>query len=139
MAILETEAVVLRGWKMGETSSILSLFTKDFGKVRVVAKGARGPKSKFKGCLESLTHIRIIYYDKKTRDLQLLSKADLIDPHFRIIGDMTRTTLGLAMAELVDRAVAGQDAHPEVFELLTDVLKSMNDGNGFLEALLWYF
>ena len=80
MAILRTEAVVMKGWKLGETSKILSLFTRDFGKVKVVAKGGRGSKSKFKGCLEPLTHLRIFYYDKRTRDLQLLSQADLIDP-----------------------------------------------------------
>lgn len=139
MAILATDAIVLRGWKLGETSKILSLFTHDYGKVRVVAKGGRGPKSKFKGCLEPLTHLRIIYYDKKTRDLQLLSKTDLIDPHFHIFGDVTRTTLGLATAELVDRAVTGESAHPQVFDLLVSVLHNIDAGHGFLEGFLWFF
>ena len=139
MAILESEAVVLRGWKLGETSKILSLYTRDYGKVKVVAKGGRGPKSKFKGCLESLTHIRAIYYDKKTRDLQLLSKTDLVDPHLHIIGDPGRTSLALAAVELVDRAVVGEDAHPEVFDLLVSVLRTIDVGEGFLEGLFWYF
>lgn len=139
MAILKTEAVVLRGWKMGETSKILSLYTRDFGKVKVVAKGGRGPKGKFKGCLEPLTHIRVVYYDKRTRDLQLLSQADLIDPHFRIIGDMERTSLGLAAAELVDRAVVGEEPFPQVFDLLTTMLRSINSGEGFLEGIFWFF
>ena len=124
---------------MGETSLIVSLFTEAYGKVKTVAKGARSPKSKFKGCLESLTHLRIIYYDKKTRDLQLLSKTDLIDPHFYIIGNFNKTTLGLAAAELVDRAVVGEDAHPEVFRLLTSVLHALDVGQGFLEGIAWYF
>ena len=98
MAILQTEAVVLRGWKLGETSKILALFTRENGPVRVVAKGSRLPKSEFKGCLEPLTHIRIVYYEKRTRDLQLLSKTDLVDPHLHIIGDVKRTALGLASA-----------------------------------------
>lgn len=139
MAILTTEAVVLRGWKMGETSKILSLYTRDYGKVKVVAKGGRGPKSKFKGCLEPLTHIQVIYYDKRNRDLQLLSKADLIDPHFRIIGDTERTALSLAGAELVDRAVAGEESYPQVFDLFSAVLVAMDRGEGFLEGNLWYF
>ncbi|MBN2030379.1 DNA repair protein RecO [bacterium] len=139
MAILKTDAVVLKGWKMGETSKILSLYTKDFGKVKVVAKGGRNPKSPFRGCLEPLTTIRIIYYDKRTRDLQLLSKADLIDPHSRIIGDMERTTLGLAAAELVDRAVTGEESLPQVYDLLTSVLRGFNEQEDFLEAILWYF
>ena len=139
MAILKTEAVVLKGWKLGETSKILALYTRDFGKVKVVAKGGRGPKSKFKGCLEPLTHIRIVYYDKRTRDLQLLSQADLVDPHFGIIGDMRRTALGLASAELVDRAVEGEEPLPQVFDLLATVLKGIDRGEGFLEGYLWFF
>ena len=114
MAILKTEAVVLKGWKLGETSKIVSLYTRDFGKVKVVAKGGRGPKSKFKGCLEPLTHIRIVYYDKRTRDLQLLSQADLIDPYLHIVGNVERTSLGLATAELVNKAVAGEEPFPQV-------------------------
>jgi len=139
MAILKTEAVVLRGWKLGETSKILNLYTRDFGKLKVVAKGGRGPKSKFKGCLEPLTHIRVVYYDKRTRDLQLLSQADLVDPHFRIIGDMKRTTLGLAAAELVDKAVAGEEPFPQVFDSLTSMLRGVDRGGGFLEGYLWFF
>ena len=139
MAILSTEAVVLRSWKMGETSLILSLFTRDYGKVRVVAKGGRGPKSKFKGCLESLTHIRAIYYDKPTRELQLLSKTDLIDPHFHIIGHVGRTALGLASVELVDRAVVGEGSHPQIFDLLISTLSALDKNQGFLEGNLWFF
>lgn len=139
MAILKTEAVVLKGWKLGETSKILSLYTRDFGKVKVVAKGARGPKSKFKGCLEPLTHIRIVYYNKQTRDLQLLSQTDLIDPHFSIIGDMQRTSLALAAAELVYKAVAGEEPFPQIFDLLITILRAIDSGEGFIEGYLWFF
>ncbi len=139
MAILETEAVVLKVWRMGETSKILSLYTRDSGKIKVVAKGGRNPKSPFRGCLEPLTHIRIIYYDKRTRDLQLLSKADLVDPHIHMIGNMERTTLGLSAAELVDRAVAGEESLPSIFDLLISVLQTLNEQEGFLEGILWYF
>ena len=139
MAILKTNAVVLKTWKFGETSKIVSLLTRDFGKVRVMAKGARSVKSAFKGCLEPLTHIGIVFYDKKTRDLQLLSKVDLVDAHIRFIGDMTRTTLGLASAELVDKAIAGNEPMEAVFDLFTDVLSAMNRNSGFLEGLFWFF
>lgn len=139
MAILDSEAVVLRGWKLGETSKIVSFYTKEFGKVRAVAKGGRGPKSKFRGCLEPLTHLRIIFYEKKSRDLQLLSKTDLIDPHYRIIGNETKSALGLAAVELIDRAVVGEEPFPRVFDLLASVLRGIDAGDGFLEANLWFF
>jgi DNA repair protein RecO (recombination protein O) len=139
MAILKTEAVVMRGWKMGETSKILALYTRDYGQIKVVAKGGRGPKSKFKGCLEPLSRIGIVYYDKRTRDLQLLSQADLIDPYLRIIGDIKRTTLSLTIAELIYRAVSGEEPFPQIYDLLTSVLARIDRANGFLEACLWFF
>lgn len=130
---------MLRGWEMGETSKILALYTQDYGKIKVVAKGGRGPKSKFKGCLEPLSRINIVFYDKRTRDLQLLSQADLVDPYLRIIGDIKRTTLALAIAELVYRAVSGEEPFPQIFDLFTAVMDRMNNSHGFLEAYLWFF
>lgn len=139
MAILKSDAIVLKTWKLGETSKIVSLYTRDYGKIKVVAKGARDLKSKFKGCLEPLTCIRIVYYDKSTRDLQLLSHADLRDPHHHIVGDMQKTTLGLAAAELVDRVVLGDASLEKIFHLFERYLFFVDRGEGFLEAYFWYF
>ncbi|MBN2104436.1 DNA repair protein RecO [bacterium] len=139
MAILKTEAVILKTYKLRETSLILSVYTKDFGKIKLVAKGARGPKSKFKGCLEPLTHIGIVFYEKKTRELQLLSQAHLINPHVKMVGSLKKTILGLAAAELLDKAVAGEESFEKLFVLLANVLKALNENGGFLEAILWFF
>jgi DNA repair protein RecO (recombination protein O) len=139
MAILKTDAVVLKGWRLGETSKILSLCTKDHGKVKVVAKGGLGPKSKFKGCLEPMTRIRLVFYDKKTRDLQLLSQADILDAHIHIIGDFNRSALGLAQVELVERVLTQDESFPKMYELLCSVLSQLDGGQGFLEGYFWYF
>ncbi len=139
MTILKTEAVVLRIWKFGETSKIVSLCTKDYGKLKVVAKGALGCKSKFMGCLEPMTRIRIVFYEKKTRDLQLLSQADLLDAHIHIIGDFERSALGLAQVELADRVLFGEEPFPFMYELLFSVLAGLDSGIGFLEGYFWYF
>lgn len=139
MAILKTEAVVLKGWKLRETSIILSLCTKDYGKIRVVAKGALGPKSKFRGCLEPMTHIRAVFYDKKTRDLQLLSQADVLNAHLHIIGDFERSLLGLAQVELAERVLFGEEPFPDMFRLISSTLAGLDTGAGFIEGFLWYF
>lgn len=139
MAILKTEAIVLKGWKLRETSKILALFTRNYGKIKVVAKGARDPKSKFKGCLEPLTHIAIVFYDKRTRDLQLLSQADLINPHIHIVGDVERTSLGLAAAELIYKSEIGEEAAPRLFDLLAETLGMINFGKKFIEGYFWFF
>ncbi|MBN2415686.1 DNA repair protein RecO [bacterium] len=139
MAIIKTEAVVLKGWKLGETSKILLLYTKDHGRVKAVAKGARNPKSQFKGCLEPLSRIAVIYYDKPARDLQLLTKADLVTPHYHIIGDIAKTALGLATLELLNKAVAGEEPFPQVYDLLCSTLERLDRSEKFSEGIFWYF
>ena len=73
MPILKSEGVVLRRIKYSETSLILTFYTKDQGKISLIAKGARNPKSKFVGALEPATYASIVYYHKDSRELQLLS------------------------------------------------------------------
>ncbi len=139
MAILKSDAVVLKGWRFGETSKILSLFTKEYGKIRVIAKGALGAKSKFKGCMESLAHLQIIFYAKRTRDLQLLSQADLKDGHIHILGDYERTSLALAATELIERAVLADEPMASLFDLLVEYLHMMDQGSGCMEGYFWFF
>ncbi|MBN1894027.1 DNA repair protein RecO [bacterium] len=140
MVILKTEAVVLKAWNLGETSRILSVYSRDHGKVKLVAKGGRTLKSKFRGCLEPLSRITIEYYDKRTRDLQLLGRSDLLDPHMKLIGDMRGTVLGLAALELIYRAVAGEERSVEIYDLLSETLSALNGaGGGFAEGIFWRF
>jgi DNA repair protein RecO (recombination protein O) len=140
MGILKTEAVVLKGWNFGESSRILSVYSRDHGKVKLMAKGGRALKSKFRGCLEPLSRISIEYYDKRTRELQLLSRSDLVDPHMRLLGDMRGTVLGLAALELIDRAVAGEERSVEIYDLLSETLSTLNGASGgFAEGVFWRF
>ena len=139
MAILASEGVVLKVWNFGETSKIVSILTKNFGKLKVIAKGSRSLKSKFKGCLEPLMYIHLIYYEKKTRELQLLSKANLIDPHYGIIGNPVKTALAFAAVELVEKTVEEENPVEDLFILLIHTLSFIDRGDKFLEGFFWYF
>lgn len=139
MSILKTEAILLKSWNFRETSKLLSFYTRDHGKIKMIAKGARSPKSPLKGRLEPLCHTRLVYYDKQTRDLQLLTQAEIINPHLNFFGNLEKTTLGLAVAELLDKGVGGQDKMPVLFDLFRDVLDTIDRTAGFLEGLVWYF
>jgi len=139
MAILDSEGVVLKGWKFRETSKIVSVLTKDYGKVRMIAKGSCSLKSKFKGCLEPFTHIHIIYYEKRTRNLQLLSKANLIDPHYRIIGNPLKTALAFAVIELVEKTVEEENPAQDLFDLLIQTLSAIDKSENFTEGCFWFF
>lgn len=139
MAVQKTEAILLKSWNFRETSKLLSFYTRDFGKVKMIAKGARSPKSPLKGRLESLCHLQLVYYHKQTRDLQLLTQAETINPHLQMFGHFEKTTLGLAVAELLDKGVAAQDVMPPLFDLLRNALEVIDRSSGFTEGAVWYF
>ena len=76
--LVTTEAIVLRSRKQGDTSKIVSLYTRDYGFVDVIAKGAREMKSKFGSALEPFTLSKVTFYKKEGRDLYLLANAEVI-------------------------------------------------------------
>ena len=84
--IVSTESVVLNSRKFGDTSKIVTFYTKEGGLIKAVAKGSRASKNKFGSSLEPLSHSFISYYEKPEKDLFLLSKAETINP-FRKITD----------------------------------------------------
>ena len=126
MAIVQTDALVLRSHRLGETSLIVTLFTRDFGLLRCVAKGARGPKSRFGAALEPGVAIAAVVYRKLTRDLQLLSKADITRYWPALWEDPDRFARAGAVLEFLERAAYGESGDPDLIDLATETLESMS-------------
>lgn len=137
MALLKTEAIVLRSAKMGETSKRLTLYTLNSGIVTVVAKGARGPKSRYGGSLEPLTALEIVYYDKPSRELQFLSQVSIVYSPKRLLGEPERAFLAMACAEMVMKFEATQESNPGVFRLLRSTIEAF-DQPGSVDALIFF-
>lgn len=76
MPLYKTEALILRTYKLGEADRIVVFLTRDRGKKRGVANGARRPRSQFAGALEPLTRVGLTYYEREHRDLVRLSYAE---------------------------------------------------------------
>lgn len=125
MSLQKTEAVILRGINHGETSKILTVYTREFGKVAVMAKGSRSSKSRFGGTLEPLNHLSILFYEKKSREVQLLNQADLISAFPAIHADLEKTAIALAVCELLNQLQVGQEPNPLLFRLLLSTLNSI--------------
>ena len=138
MAILKTEAIVLRMQEYGESSKILTLYTRDYGRLKVLAKGARRLKSRFGGVLDLINYVTIVFYQKETRDLQLLSQADLVRPFLHLREDLHRLALASALVELIDRTESGQMPNPRLFKLLVGCLIGI-DESGNAEVYFDYF
>jgi hypothetical protein len=80
------DALILRTYKLGEADRIVVFLTRDRGKKRGVAKGARRAKSRFLGALEPLTEVRIAYFEKEQRELVGLNYAETIRSPLAFIG-----------------------------------------------------
>ena len=78
MSAEKTEAIVLRLVPWSETSLIVTLWTRDFGKLSAIAKGARRPKSPFESALDLLAQTSVVFYPKSGDVLDLLTEAKLV-------------------------------------------------------------
>jgi DNA repair protein RecO (recombination protein O) len=76
MPLYTADALILRTYKLAESDRIVVFLTRDRGKKRGVAKGARRTKSNFAGALEPLTHARVAYFEKEQRELVNLNYSE---------------------------------------------------------------
>ena len=110
MPLYSADALILRTYKLGEADRIVVFLTRDRGKKRGVAKGARRPRSKFVGGLEPLTQVRVAYFEKERRELVSVNYSE---PSRSPLSAPTPEALGYTQyfAELLDEWA--QDADPD--------------------------
>lgn len=130
------EALVLRTYKLGEADRIVVLLTRDRGKKRGVAKGARRPRSRFAGALEPLTRIEVGYYEREQRDLVQVNFADAVRSPLSAPGEAC--TYASYFAELLDEWASENDAQERLFRLGVAVLDALTTGTD-AETLARYF
>ena len=120
--IIKTEAVVLSKMNYGDTSVIASLFTEDHGRVNVIVKGARSPKSKYGRIVDPLNLLSVIIYKKESREIQLLSGADLIEHFPHIKENLSKLKYAYAVIELVKNLLAEHEVNKKIFNGITKIL-----------------
>lgn len=124
--IVTTEAIVLRARKQGETSKIVTLYTREFGKLNVIAKGAREMKSKFGGALEMFAHSTVVIYKREKQDaLNLLSKAETVDSNAGIVRSLKKMEAAMAVVELMLHAMHDEEANTALFDLLAGTFRNI--------------
>ncbi|MDT8322909.1 MAG: DNA repair protein RecO [Bacteroidota bacterium] len=124
--IVKTECIVLRSMKYGESSRILTLYTRDFGRMSVIVKGARSSKAKFGAALDLMSRSAAVIYTKEQRELQLLTQADLLQQYRRIVDSADRLMYGFAVLDFLSATVHGEEAHEELYDILLHALEALN-------------
>ncbi len=124
--IITTESIVLITRKFGDTSKILTVLTKDYGKVSLLAKGAFSPKSKFGSSLETLSRNRITFYKKSGRDLQTLTNSEINVPMNRIYESPEHILVGMLIAESLNGALEEYHPHDSLYDYFSLILDQLN-------------
>lgn len=137
--ILRTDALVLRSMEYSETSRIVTLFTRAKGKIAVLAKGARLPKSRFGSTLQPMSYIQVVFYYKPGRGLQTLRESAHVEVLPGIGRDLEKLAIGLRVVELVQALMQDEEQHPLVFDLTLQVLHRLDTAEANVPNLLPYF
>ncbi len=125
MSSEKATAIVLRVVEFSETSSVVTLFTREFGKVRGLAKGARRPKGPFESALDLLALCRIVFLRKSSDALDLLTEAKL-ERRFRPPpGNLAALYAGYYVAELLNELTDDYDPHPDLFDAADRTLSAL--------------
>jgi len=115
------EAVVLRHADWGEADRILTLYTREHGKLRALVKGARKIRSRKAGHVEPFTHITLQL--AKGRDIPIVTQVETLDAYLPLRDDLTRTGYAAYVLELLDRFTYDHDGgNLSLFRLLADTL-----------------
>ena len=118
----KARALVLRTTDWSETSRIATLWTREFGKVRVLAKGGRRLKSAFENALDLLTLCDIVLLRKSSGSLDLLTEAQVVRRFSRLRTDLSALYAAYYVAELLADWTEDYDPHPRVFDEALDAL-----------------
>lgn len=129
MALLTTEALVLRGYKLGETSKLVVLLTRDRGKLRAVARGARGARPRYQSALEPLSEVKVTLYGRQGAELLRLGEADLLHSAFRAGARSLESAMVLSScAEMLDAFCQEGEAEERVYRLALAVVRAAEQG-----------
>ncbi len=129
MAFVTTEALVLRGYKLGETSKIVVLLTRERGKLRAVARGARGARPRYQSALEPLSEVRVTLYGRQGTELYRLGQAELLHSAFRASTRSLESAMTLSSAcELLDAFCPEGEVEEKVYRLAVAVVRAAEAG-----------
>lgn len=118
MAIQKTEAIIIKTQPFRSSSLIVSFFTRQYGKIRCLAKGVRLERETRGAVFELFSYLDIVYYEKQKSDLHLLSEGALMDSYDGLHARLDCIVHASYFAELVEVLTEIHDPSEEIFNLL---------------------
>lgn len=139
MAVLETEALVLRTYNLAEADKIVVCLTRASGLIRAVAKGSRRLKNRFGAALEPFTVLNLTCYQKEHQELISLRQVEILESHFTLLADAEVLT-GLAyMGDLLIDFSPPYQRNEKLFRMVKACLGAVAASPADLNAVIRYF
>jgi DNA repair protein RecO (recombination protein O) len=138
MPLRETEAIVLRTYRLGEADKIVSLFTRQAGRLRAVAAGSQRTKSRYGGTLEPLSYIRLWLFERENRDLLRLNSTELLESFFDMQKDYRRHVATQYVAEVCERLLPEREVNERAFRLLLATLRGLKHSSEVDRPLVYF-
>jgi len=134
----KTEGFVLKSLSYGESDLIVTFFSRDYGKLKGIAKGAKRSKKRFANVFEPFSLTRIIFTRKSRDMLALIESCEIIDHYALIRQDLEKTLTASYFIELADHFSPEGKSNEQLFALLTDFLSLMTREN-ISDAIIRFF
>ncbi|HEU4685100.1 MAG TPA: DNA repair protein RecO [Nitrospira sp.] len=125
MGLLKTTAITLKSRKWGEADRIVTLYTRELGKIRAVARGARRLKSRLGAALEPLTICDLNLFEKSGDSLYRVSQADVLEPFVQFREELKLMEAAARMVNVVVAVTPDRDPDAGLFETLKQALYSL--------------
>jgi DNA repair protein RecO (recombination protein O) len=131
------EGIVLRRQPVTESSLIVTWYTREFGKLKTLAKGARRPKGPFQGKIDLFYCDEIVFLPSRRSDLHLLHDCFLEEPHARLRESVGSLAAASYVCELVEMATEREDPNIRIHSLLMAILDALERQNNAV-LLIWF-
>ena len=118
--LYKTEGIVLKSTEFEEADKIVTIYTKDYGKITAIAKGVRKTKSKFGSSLEILTHSVFLLY--KGRNIDIVSQTEILESFFSTSKNVIKFAFAANCVEMVNKLTEEREINIGLFNLLKEVL-----------------
>jgi DNA repair protein RecO (recombination protein O) len=137
--IVKTRAVILRETKYRDQSKICLLYTREFGKMSVIVKGARNPKNRLSSLFSPGNVVDIVLYKRGGREIQLVSDGNLVLSPMVPASDMERFAILYRIIDLVKQTSDGDEKNLPLFTLLAGTLEQLYRPNtNFRKLYAWF-
>ena len=139
--IIKAEAIVLRKTNFKDSSLIVQFYTKKFGKVSALLKGARSSKSKIGSKVDVLNHTEIVLYKKEERELHLdlVTQANLKNHFPNIKEDLDRLKYASSVCELILNLIPENESNEKLFRGVIKIISLMNNKDSDPQVLFARF